>query len=260
MRAAWPAVLRSSPRALEKLEPVVIGNDAIDGLLADSIAARLTVSSLPPLPFATALKDLLKYPYGCIEQTTSKGFGALLLDEKTAENLHVEGLAPDQRKARVEGAIGRIASMQIPSGHFSMWGGDSYVNEFLTPYVVEFLEDARDDGFAVPDDMLQKALKRLNDDLLSGGHPYYGYEHSDHLRFADEAYSGYVLARVNRAPLGTLRALYDNDRAKSVTALPLVQLGVALELMGDHAARRKSRRRSIREESRSTVVSRRLWL
>ncbi len=240
VRPAWPAVLRSAPRALEKLDPIAIGSDAIDGLLADSVSARLTVSSLPPLPFATALKDLLKYPYGCIEQTTSKGFGSLLLDEKTARNLHVDGLPPDQRKARVEGAIGRIASMQIPSGHFSMWGGDSYVSEILTPYVVEFLEDARDEGFNVPDDMLQKALKRLNDDLLSGGHPYYGYEHSDHMRFADEAYSGYVLARVNRAPLGTLRALYDNDRGKSLTALPLVQLGVALKLMGDEPRAQKA--------------------
>jgi uncharacterized protein YfaS (alpha-2-macroglobulin family) len=146
----------------------------------------------------------------------------------------------DQRKARVEGAIGRIASMQTPSGHFSMWGGDSYVSEILTPYVVEFLEDARDEGFMVPDDVLQKALKRLNEDLLSGGHPYYGYEHSDHLRFADEAYSAYVLARVNRAPLGTLRALYDNERSKSVTALPLVQLGVALKLMGDQPRAEKA--------------------
>ncbi len=240
VRAAWPSVLHSTPRSIDKLEPIALGADAIDGMLPDSVVARLTVSSLPPLPFATALKDLLKYPYGCIEQTTSKGFGALLLDEKTAENLHVDGLPPDQRKARVEGAIGRIASMQIPSGHFSMWGGDSYVNEYLTPYVVEFLEDARDEGFAVPDDMLQKALKRLNDDLLSGGHPYYGYEHSDHLRFADEAYSGYVLARVNRAPLGTLRALYDNERTKSLTALPLVQLGIALKLMGDEPRAEKA--------------------
>ncbi|HVT33631.1 MAG TPA: alpha-2-macroglobulin, partial [Rhodanobacteraceae bacterium] len=240
VRAAWPAVMRSTPRAIEKLEPISLGADAIDGLLADSVNARLTVSSLPPLPFATALKDLLKYPYGCVEQTTSKGFGSLLLDEKTAANLHVDGLPPDQRKARVEGAIGRVASMQIPSGHFSMWGGDSYVNEMLTPYVVEFLEDARDDGFNVPDDVLQKALKRLNDDLLSGGHPYYGYEHSDHLRFADEAYSGYVLARVNRAPLGTLRALYDNERGKSLTALPLVHLGIALKLMGDQPRAEKA--------------------
>ena len=233
VRAAWPSVLRSTPRTLEKLEPVTLGADTMAGLLADSVSARLTVSSLPPLPFASALKNLLEYPYGCIEQTTSKGFGALLLDEKTAENLHVDGLPPSQRKERIDGAIGRIASMQIPSGHFSMWGGDSYVNEFITPYVVEFLEDARDEGFAVPDDLLQRSLQRLNDDLLSGGHPYYGHEHSDHLRFADEAYSGYVLARVNRAPLGTLRALYDNERAKSITALPLVHLGIALQLMGD---------------------------
>ncbi len=130
--------------------------------------------------------------------------------------------------------------MQIPNGNFSMWGGDSYVNEYITPYVVEFLEDARDAGFLVPDELLQKSLKRLNDDLLSGGHPFYGYEHSDHLRFANEAYSGYVLARVNRAPLGTLRALFDNERSKSLTALPLVHLGIALKLMGDQPRAEKA--------------------
>jgi len=240
VRAAWPSVMRSSARSLDRLEPLSFPPDAVDGLLADSIAARMTVSSLPPLPFAAALRDLLKYPYGCIEQTTSKGYGALTLDQKTAASLHTDGLSPSERKARVDGAIGRIASMQVPSGHFSMWGGDSYVNEYLTPYVVEFLLDAREQGFLVPEDVLQKALKRLNDDLLSGGHPYYGYEHSDHLRFADQAYSGYVLARVSRAPLGTLRALYDNERAKSVTALPLVQLGIALKLMGDEPRAQKA--------------------
>ena len=233
VRAAWPSVLRSTPRQLDQLEPVTLGTSAIGDLLADSALARLTVSSLPPLPFATVLQDVLKYPYGCIEQTTSKGYGSLLLDDKLAQNLHTTGLSVEQRKARVDGAIGRIASMQVPNGNFSFWGGDSYVSEFITPYVVEFLEDARDAGFLVPDDMLQKSLKRLNDDLLSGGQPFYGYEQSDHLRFANQAYAGYVLARVNRAPLGTLRALFDNDRGKSLTALPLVHLGVALKLMGD---------------------------
>ena len=140
----------------------------------------------------------------------------------------------------IDGALSRISSMQIPSGHFSMWGGDSYVSEILTPYVVEFLLDARDGGFAVSEDVLQKALKRLNDDLLSGGHPFYGYEHADHLRFADEAYSAYVLARVQRAPLGTLRALYDNERGKSITGLPLVHLGIALSLQGDKARGEKA--------------------
>ncbi|WP_306524294.1 alpha-2-macroglobulin [Dokdonella sp.] len=233
VRAAWPSVMRSSARQIDKLEAISLGSSSIDGLLPDSAIARLTVSSLPPLPFATVLHDLLRYPYGCIEQTTSKGYGSLLLDAKLAQNLHTEGLGDAERKARVDGAIGRISSMQIPNGNFSMWGGDSYINEYITPYVVEFLEDARDAGFLVPEDLLQKSLNRLNDDLLSGGTPFYGYEHSDHLRFANQAYAGYVLARVNHAPLGTLRALFDNERGKSLTALPLVHLGIALKLMGD---------------------------
>jgi uncharacterized protein YfaS (alpha-2-macroglobulin family) len=255
VRAGWPSVLRSTPQSLDTLAPITLGSNALDGLLADSVTARLTLSSLPPLPFASALADLLKYPYGCVEQTTSKAFGALLLDQATADKLHVEGLNPEARKQRIEGAIGRIASMQAGSGHFSMWGGESGVNTFITPYVTEFLLDARDEGFNVPDEMLQKALKRLSDDLLSGGHPYYNYDHADHMRFADEAWSAYVLARVNRAPLGTLRALYDNERQKSITALPLVHLGIALKLMGDAPRAEKAI-----EEAFAKKVQRPSWL
>jgi uncharacterized protein YfaS (alpha-2-macroglobulin family) len=233
VRAAWPAVLRSEPKVLDALAPITLDASALDGLMGGSVNARLTVSSLPPLPFSAAVHDLIHYPYGCIEQTTSKAWAVLLDDEQAAKTFGVDAIAPERRKELLAGAMSRISSMQIPSGHFSMWGGDSYVSELLTPYVVEFLLDARDAGVDVPDAVLQKALKRLNDDLLSGGHPYYGYEHSDHLRFADEAYSAYVLARVQRAPLGTLRALYDNERAKSLTALPLVHLGIALSLQGD---------------------------
>lgn len=240
VRAGWPAVARSSARSLDTRAPVTFDSHALDGLLPESVTARMTVSHLPPLPFAAALTGLLDYPYGCLEQTVSKGYAALVLDAETASRLHVAGLDAKARAARVDSALGRIGSMQIPTGLFSMWGGDDDAATFLSPYAVEFMEDARDAGFAVPDAVLQKALQRLNDDLLSGGHPYYGYEHADHMRFADEAYSGYVLARVNRAPLGTLRALFDNDRDKSLTPLPLVHLGVALKLMGDSGRAEKA--------------------
>jgi uncharacterized protein YfaS (alpha-2-macroglobulin family) len=233
VRAAWPAVLKSEPKVLDALAPISLDTSMLDGFLAGSVNARLTVSALPPLPFSSAVHDLIHYPYGCIEQTTSKAWAVLLDDDQAAANFGLDTIPAGRRKELLAAAMSRISSMQIPSGHFSMWGGDSYVNEILTPYVVEFLLDARDAGVDVPDTVLQKALKRLNDDLLSGGHPYYGYENSNHLRFADEAYSSYVLARVQRAPLGTLRALYDNERSKSLTALPLVHLGIALSLQGD---------------------------
>ena len=103
----------------------------------------------------------------------------------------------------------------------------------MTAYVADLLQTAKDNGLTIPQTVLDKALERLNDDLLTGGDGYYNYEHSNHLRFAANAYAGYVLARANRAPLGTLRALYDNQRGNTLTALPLVQLGLALQLQGD---------------------------
>ncbi|WCE04013.1 alpha-2-macroglobulin [Pseudoxanthomonas sp. JBR18] len=233
VRAGWPSVVRAESRVIDPLAPVTMGAGFADGLMPGSVNARMVVSALPPIPFAAALENLLKYPYGCIEQTTSKGYGALLMDQATAELLGTRGLDADTRQARMEGAFGRIASMQVANGNFSMWGDDSDVVPYITPYVTEFLLDARDAGFAVPDAVLQKALKRLSEDLLSGGNQFYGADFRDHLRFANRAYAGYVLARVGRAPLGTLRALYDNDRVKSMTGLPLVHLGIALSLQGD---------------------------
>ena len=222
VRAGWPAVLRSRTQVLDSLTPVEMGAGFADGLMPGSVTARMTVSALPPIPFASALKGALEYPYGCAEQTTSKGYAALELDDATAKMLGIDGLDAKKRRERMEGAFGRLASMQVSNGHFSMWGDDDYVNPGLTPYIAEFLLDAREGGFAVPDAVLQKALTRLNEDLLAGGAPFYGYDRRDHLKFANQAYAGYVLARVNRAPLGTLRALYDNERGKSLTGLPLV--------------------------------------
>ncbi len=235
VRAAWPAVVRAQARVLDPLAPVALGAAFAEGLMPSSVNVRMTVGALPPIPFASALKGALEYPYGCAEQTTSKGYAALLLDSATASMLGGPGLGSAERLARMERAFARLGSMQLANGHFSMWGNDDYVNPALTPYIVEFLLDAQDAGFAVPEALLQKSLGRLSEDLLAGGAQFYGSAQREHLKFAHQAYSGYVLASVNRAPLGTLRALYDNERNRSLTALPLVHLGLALSLQGDQA-------------------------
>ncbi len=233
VRAGWPSVLRARTVTLGEGLPIAMGADMAEGMMPGSVTAQLTVSALPPIPFASALQGVLDYPYGCAEQTTSKGYAALVMNADTAKMLDAKGLDPATRKARMEGAFGRLASMQTSNGHFSMWGDDGYVNPALTPYIVEFLLDAREAGFAVPDGMLQKALQRLSEDLLAGGNEFYGKDHREHLKFAYQAHAGYALARVNRAPLGTLRALYDNDRGKAMNGLSLVHLGLALSLQGD---------------------------
>jgi uncharacterized protein YfaS (alpha-2-macroglobulin family) len=233
VRAAWPQVLRSQTRTLDPLAAVTLDSSFIDGLMSNSVSARMLVSALPPIPFASALQGALNYPYGCAEQTTSKGYAALMLDQATSAMLGADGLDAKARRERMEGAFGRLASMQVANGNFSMWGNDDYINPALTPYIAEFLLDAKDAGFAVPENVLQKALDRISEDLLSGGNQFYGQDNREALKFANQAYSGYVLARVNRAPLGTLRTLWDNERSKAVSGLSLVHLGVALSLQGD---------------------------
>ncbi len=240
VRAAWGGVARSRLQTLPAGQGLNLDARIAEGLLPDTVTARVTISAMPPIPFARALDDLLAYPYGCSEQTATRGYAALLLDADTARRMGVAGLSADERRRRLEGAFSRLASMQASTGHFSFWGGDSEVYPILTPYIAEFLLDARDAGFAVPEGVLQKTLERLNEDLLSGSAPFYGYDYREHLRFAYQAQAGYVLARVNRAPLGTLRAMYDNERNQARTALPLLHLGLALNLQGDKTRGKKA--------------------
>lgn len=57
-------------------------------------------------------------------------------------------------------------------------------------------------------------------------------QNAEHTRFAVQAYAGLVLSRSQQAPLGALRSLFDR-RTDARSGLPLVQLSVALEKMGD---------------------------
>ncbi|UXY16845.1 alpha-2-macroglobulin family protein [Chitiniphilus purpureus] len=245
-----------------KLDPgaeQAVGGEVIARYHADSAAVTLTVSNTPPLNVRSLIKGLLDYPYGCLEQTTSAAYPHLFVDEAAARSY---GLTPRTREERarfIEGALARIAGMQQSDGGYSLWGGGGGSGEpWLSAYVAGFYQDAREAGFAVPDMLyrrtqdwlltqLQQAPadfpgygKRLADKLgeagvvkgtLDGGE--YEQLRMDHQRFAAAAHQGYVLARDQKAPLATLRVLFDKYAPRARSPLALVQLGLALKLMGD---------------------------
>ncbi len=234
VRPPWPTVRRSASRVLQQAAPVTVAASLLAGLVPDSTSARITVGTLPPLPFTAALEGLIEYPYGCAEQTSSRAYPLIWLDDAAAKRFSLPALDLATRQAQLADAFGRIASMQNGSGHFSFWPGEGEAATWLTPYIAELLLNARDAGFAIPEPVLVKALDRILEDLLSGGRPHYEADESaQHLRVSEMAYGAYVLARVQRAPLGTLRALYDNERDKLKSSLPLVHLGIALHMQGD---------------------------
>ena len=233
VRPAWPAVRRSQARQIESATTLSFGPNLFDGLIGESANAQISIASIPPLPFSESIKGLIDYPYGCIEQTTSRLWPLVNLDAATSRKFGLEPLDEAKRKRMLDTGFSRIAAMQTENGRFSFWPGEGWADPQMTAYVADILVTAKENGLAIPEAVLEKALKRLNEDLLTGGDGFYSHEHSQHLRFATNAYAGYVLARVNQAPLGTLRSLWDNQRERSLTALPLLQLGIALKLAGD---------------------------
>ncbi|MCP5179733.1 MAG: alpha-2-macroglobulin family protein [Pseudomonadales bacterium] len=245
VRPAWPAVQRLTIASQAGNAPVRADASLTEGLFPDSVVQRLTIGRLPPLPYAQAALDLLRYPYGCAEQTVSKALPLVLLDETTRARFGVAAesirdfrgqpldVSLAGRASLLDKAFARLSSMQNGAGHFALWPGDFDADTSLTPYVTEMALLAKEAGFTVPSLLLDRALERLQADLLKGGNTDYGYEQYEHRRLAEMAHAGYVLAKVGKAPLGTLRALFDNERGKLLTPLPLAQLGVALALQGD---------------------------
>lgn len=214
---------------IESQAPATVSLTAdVSGWLPSTVRTRVSAATSIPLPVAALASDLQRYAYGCIEQTTSKGYAYVLFNASDAA---------EQRERNVSYAIDRISSMQLGSGHFAYWpGSNSFSDPQMTPYVIEFLEDAETAGFKVPARVLQRSLERVREDLLSGGtiawERAWG-DSSDHAQLAFNAHAALVLARVNQAPLGTLRNVYDHHREAARGPLALMRLAVALKLAGD---------------------------
>ena len=232
VRSAWPAQ-QLQLRSVLQGDAWQLPAGTLDAFEVAGREALLSVSSRPPLNLAEQIRELRAYPYGCLEQTTSGLYPALYADSATLKKLGVEGEPDEQRRRAIEIGIERLLGMQRYNGSFALWSAEGEEEHWLTAYVTDFLLRAREQGFAVSPQALEKATARLLRYLQDRQLVDPGYsENLEHTRFAVQAYAGLVLARSQQAPLGSLRALYER-RTDARSGLPLVQLAVALHKMGD---------------------------
>ncbi len=242
----WPLAVRPAypnERRVHRFQltspslPMTLPTQSLAGLLPATTEVELRVSSTPPINFKRAVEGLLTYPYGCLEQTVSRAMPLLHLDERRATALGLtEKVDQAERVRRLDKVFNRLVGMQRAGGGFGLWRAQDAEEPWLSAYAVDFLLDARDSTLAahlnLPEEMLQKALKHLHK-RLRGRQGFKNDVGQQHAVFAAEAYAAYVLARVGRAPLGTLRILHDKHRRQARSGLPLVHLGLALHLQGD---------------------------
>ena len=116
-------------------------------------------ASASPLAFlAEGVGELLHYPYGCIEQTSSSLIPWLAL-RNFPELRPEEFRDPTNIVRAVNTGINRLVSMQTSSGGLGYWPGDGEPQFWGSAYAAWVLALARDAGFSVP----EGAQKRLND-------------------------------------------------------------------------------------------------
>ena len=240
VRPPYPAEARRLRDVLEPGETFMLDDRFVADLIPETVTADVKISPVVPLDLRDAMKGLITYPYGCLEQVTSRAFPLLLATPDRIAKYRLPDIGREERLSRLDDAISRLSAMQLPSGGFGLWNRTSPESPWLSAYVTDFLLSARDLGVDVPEAMLDAALKRMTAYLKRGApvDDYYGSGGREALEMSARCYAADVLARVGRAELGPLRTLFDNHQDKAVSPLPLAQLGIALETMGD---RKRSR-------------------
>ena len=163
---------------------------------------ELEFASSPLVEISSSVDYLLRYPYGCAEQTSSS-----LMPWLSVENLrpYVPHLAKyDEREVKdaINAGASRLLSMQLANGSFGYWPGATETNEWVTPYAGMVLTLASQNGGSIPDSALERLSQYLIGSLRGAGESTSASELENHAR------SLYTLALLGKpqAPYHALMA------------------------------------------------------
>ncbi|WP_193755510.1 alpha-2-macroglobulin [Psychromonas sp. psych-6C06] len=234
VRATQASEFQSHKALLMPGDSLLLPPNALDPLTDASKKLQLSVSVSPNLDASAHWQYLTQYPYGCLEQTTSKSrpFASVLSED--GQSTSINGVSVESIQQKAQGAIARYSELQRADGSFGLWSKTSVEQHWLTAYATEFLYDLKAKGVAVPEEMLTKANKRLQSYLSSRARHRVKTWSSDpqHYEAAYRAYAAYVLAKQNKVTLGPLRDIAEKDIPAAIGKLPAVHLGLAMLMTG----------------------------
>ncbi|EKT55719.1 alpha-2-macroglobulin family protein [Providencia sneebia] len=233
VRPAQPAETVSFALALEPGDAWALPTEDLRGLSPATLEGQVLMSSRPPLQISRYIRELFAYPYGCLEQTVSGLYPSLYSSQAELFKLGIKSQTDEDRRKAIEIGIPHLLGMQRADGSFSLWDRNGSEEYWLTAYATDFLNRANQRGYTVPQEAITNANSRLLGYLQDGNQINYPYTNDQAAaRFAAQSYAGLVLANQQKAPLGALRQLYARN-SEANNGLSLVQLGIALNLMGD---------------------------
>ena len=221
-----------NPRSTDVLE-VVLGPGeswspevAFRGV-AGTNSAVMEVSAIPPVDLSRRMNYLIRYPHGCIEQTTSSVFPQLYVNNITP-------LSSERRQevaTNIKAGLQRLLLFQTAQGGFGYWPGREDDNAWGTNYGGHFMLEAERAGYRVPKDLRRKWVDFQKDRSRSyrtetGQSNFHGDVHYNDLT---QAYRLYTLALAKAPEMGAMNRLRET---KSLSLPARWRLAAAYQLVG----------------------------
>ncbi len=184
-------------------------------------SAVLEVSNIPPIDLNKHLEYLIKYPHGCIEQTTSSVFPQLYLGDLTE-------LSKTQKKEiekNIKAGIDRLVAFQVSSGGFGYWPNASSASNWGTSYAGHFIIEAEKAGYDLPYGLKSNWLKYQKSEAKNWRKNASDYNRDDLL----QAYRLYTLALAEEADYSSMNRLREEE---SLTIQAKWRLAAAYAIAG----------------------------
>ena len=129
-----------------------------DGIVPDLGSFQAQVSSTALIGLEGAAEYLFLYPYGCLEQRTSR-IRPLIAGEALLDMFDLDVLDGEKDELIRDWFVS--LRKYWTRGGFALWPGNYYPNYFASAYVVLTIADARDAGYSIPQSLTNDALDAL---------------------------------------------------------------------------------------------------
>nr|MCA8837876.1 hypothetical protein [Pseudomonadota bacterium] len=251
VRPAWPAVTVSVGKSMAIGQQLLIDESlGLKELESSTVDVVVTVSDRPNLRLDEQVLALLRYPYGCLEQTTSAAFALVYPEPDRLKQ--ISGLSEDAIRRKMDDVQNRLEAMRRSQGGFGLWHSKSREDRWLTVHAAELLLRAQAQGFSVQPSLLEYAVSQLQHylKLFDGRLLNFSLSVNEgpNYDFAVRAYAAYVLSTIDKVELTKLHILHNKylsprkpakssavDSIDTNTNLPTLHLAMALKNRGDTA-------------------------
>ncbi len=134
---------------------------APDKVLKQVGGLEISTSSTGLQALTDAYLYIAKYPYGCVEQVSSRVMATAALRDILSA-FKVDGMpTATEIQASMDRDLQRLASLQNPSGGFGFWRQGDTEWPYLGIHVAHAIQRAKEKGYTVPVEMQTRSLQYL---------------------------------------------------------------------------------------------------